>query len=394
LPVRRIVIDKADRLYQMPPELSDFISPGRKGLLKRRRDTIDLASFVWPIRHDPDATFEGEALLPANEKQIAALKEELAAWLSRTHGVNIVADKEIAIGGSGISGLIFRMALAYIDVGDVAFVPGIGVPLYRACVTACGGAPVPYTLSAKSEWVFQPDQLTTGLGRIARLLLLNSPHNPTGAELSAKQMSELAWVAGRQNILVVNDAAYASIAARRPASLLSVAGGKKIGVEVGSFAYQFGLPPLPLSYAVGSRDAIIGLEKTARLVPGNIPAYAVDLAIEAIRHFPNDNLLEIRKRLSRAASEATALLDLLNLERAGTPSVPFEWAKLERRTPSANLTRTLLRRFKIAVTPGLGFGENGEGFVRFSMLAGPEAFREATRRIRRSRLVRKREDEP
>ena len=393
MPVRRIVIDRADRLYHMPPELCDFISPGRKGLLKRRRDTIDLASFHWPVGYDPDAQFEGEALIPASDKQIAALKEELAAWLARTHGVNIAADKEIAIGGSGISGLIFRMALAYIDVGDVAFVPEIGVPLYRACVTACGGSPVPYTLSAKSEWVFQPERLSSGLGRIARLLFLNSPHNPTGAELSAKQMSELAWIAGRLNILVVNDAAYASISARPPASLLSVAGGKKIGVEIGSLAYQFGLPPLSLSYAVGSREAIAGLDKTARLVPGYIPAYSIDLAIEAIRHFPNDNLLEVRKRLSRAGSEATALLDLLNLERAGTPSVPFEWAKLERRTPSANLTRTLLRRFKISVAPGLGFGENGEGFVRFSLLAGPEAFREATKRIRRSRLVRKREEE-
>jgi len=391
LPVRRIVIDKADRLYQMPPDVSDFIAPWRKGLLKGRREMTDLASFVWPVGFEPNARFEGDALLPATVRQIASLKEELASWLSRTHGVNIVAEKEILIGG-GISSLVYQMALAYVDAGDVAFVPGVGVPLYRACVTACGGEPIPYGISAKSDWTPQSDRLKTRLGRVARLLFLNSPHNPTGSELSVKQMSELAWLAGRQNILVVNDAAYASISTRPPTSLLSVAGGKKIGVEVASFAYQFGLPPLSLGYAAGSREAISGLEKTTRLVHSYIPAFAVELAIEAIRRYPNEHIIEVRNRVARAASEATTLLDLLHLERAGKPSVPYEWAKLERRTPSTNLTRTLLRRFKIAVAPGLSFGENGEGFVRLSLLAGPEAFREAARRIRKSRLIRTRED--
>jgi LL-diaminopimelate aminotransferase len=393
LPVRRIVIDKANRLYQMPPEVSDFIAPGRMGLLRGRREVTDLALFVWPVGFEPDVRYEGDALLPASERQIASLKEELASWLSRTHGVRIVADKEILLGGGGISGLVHQMALAYIDVGDVAFVPGVGIPLYRACITACGGEPIPYGISAKTDWAPQSDRLKTGLGRVARLLFLNSPHNPTGSELSAKQMSELAWLAGRQNILVVNDAAYASISTRPPASLLSVPGGKKIGVEVASFAYQFGLPPLSLGYAAGSREAISGLEKTTRLAHSYIPSFAVELAIEAIRHYPNEHLAEVRNRIARAMSEATALLDLLHLERSGKPSVPYEWAKLERRTPSTNLAKTLLRRFKIAVAPGLSFGENGEGFVRFSLLAGPGAFREAARRIRKSRLTRKREEE-
>jgi aminotransferase len=392
LPVRRIVIDKADRLYQMPPDVSDFIAPRRKGLLKNRREMTDLASFVWPVGFETDASFDGAALLPASGRQIASLKEELAAWLSRTHGVNIVADKEVLIGGGGISNLVYQMALAYVDVGDVAFVPGVGIPLYRACVTACGGEPIPYSLSAKSDWAPQSDRLKSGVGRVARLLFLNSPHNPTGSELSVKQMSELAWLAGRQNILVVNDAAYASISSRPPTSLLSVAGGKKIGVEVASFAYQFGLPPLSLGYAAGSREAISGLEKTTRLVHSYIPSFAVELAIEAIRRYPNEQITAVRNRIDRAASEATTLLDLLHLERAGKPSVPYEWAKLERRTPSTNLSRTLLRRFKIAVAPGLSFGENGEGFVRLSLLAGQEAFREAARRIRKSRLIRARED--
>ena len=392
MPVRRIVIDKANRLYQMPPEVADFVSSGRKRMLRGRKDKIDLASFVWPVTFESGMGFEGDSLLPASERQLASLREELASWLTKTHGVNFASDKEIFVGG-GISSLVYQMALAYIDAGDVAFVPAVGIPIYRASVAACGGEPIPYGMSDKSDWVPQFDKLTTGLGRVARLLFLNSPHNPTGSEIAVKQMSELAWLAGRHNILVINDAAYAAMAARPPASLLSVVGGKKIGLEVASLSYQFGLPSLSLGYAAGNREAISGLKKTTRLARGYVPVLAVNLAIDAIRRYPNEQICEMRDRMTRASAEATTLLDLLHLERAGKPTVPYEWAKLERRTPSTNLTRTLLRRFKIAVVPGLGFGEHGEGFVRFSLLAGADAFREAVKRIRRSRLVRMRGDD-
>lgn len=393
MPVRKVIIDKANRLYQMPPAISDFVVPGHRLLAGKRSGVLDLASFFWPVVPDPDFRPEGDQLLAASSTGMAALKEELAGWLTRVHSARIVPDRELYIGG-GITSLAYQLTLAYVDTGDVAFVPGVGIPLYRSCVTACNGEPIPYPISAKTEWIPRFDRLNTGLGRVARLLFLNSPHNPTGAELSSKDLAELAWLAGRQNILIVNDAAYAAISSRAPASLLDTAGGKKVGVELGSFCYQFGLPPLPFGYAVGSREAISGMEKAARLVRRFVPAYAVELAIDAIRGYPSPGLTAIRDRISRASAEASQLMDLLRLEPAGRPTVPFEWAQTERRTPSTSIAKTLARRFGVLVTPGLSFGENGEGFFRFSLLASPGAFAEAARRIRKSRLIRKREDEP
>jgi aspartate/methionine/tyrosine aminotransferase len=392
LPVRKVVIDKANRLYQMPPEVNDFIPVGHKFFGLGRTDVIDLASFHWPVPFEGDPRPQGHQLSPASDQQIANLREELAGWLTRTHGTKILPDKEIFIGGN-ISTLAFQMALAYLDAGDAAFVPAVGVPLYRACVTACNGQPVPYSISAKSDWTPKFDRLNTGLGRVARLLYLNSPHNPTGVELTHKDLSELVWTAGRQNTLIVNDAAYASISPRLPVSLLAVVGGKKVGVELGSFAYQFGLPPLPFGYAVGSREAVSGLEKTARLTPRYLPASAVEAAIEAIRRHPSGSLLSVRERIGRSAAGAGELLELLHLERVGKTAVPFEWARIDRRLPSTNLARTLFRRFRIVVAPGLAFGENGEGYLRFSLLADPEAYAEACRRVRKSRLIRKPREE-
>jgi len=231
------------------------------------------------------------------------------------------------------------------------------------------------------------DRLNTGLGRVARLLFLNSPHNPTGSEMSEKELAELAWLAGRLNILLVNDAAYWAISARSPASLLSVSGSKRVGVELASFSYQFGLPPLSFGYAVGSREAISGLKRASRLLRSDLPAFFVDLALNAIRDYPSSDLISIRDHIERASAELNQLLDLLKLERSGKSTVPYGWARIEKRTPSTNLAKTLIRRFKLLVAPGLGFGENGEGFLRFSLLAGPKAFAEAVKRVKKSRTV-------
>jgi len=387
VPIRKVIIDKANRLYQMPPDIAEFVSSRRKKAAAGRDGLIDLAAFCWPVTFDADYCPDGDALLPASNEKVNQLKEELAAWLSRTHQIRVVPGKELFIGG-GISSLAFMLCLAYIDAGDVAFVPGLGIPVYRSVVTACNGEPIPYTVSVKNNWVPRFDRLNTGLGRVARLLFVNSPHNPTGSELTEKEMAELAWLAGRQNILLVNDAAYRAIPARSPVSMLDITGCKKVGVELASFSYQFGLPRLPFGYAVGNREAIRGLKKASRLLHPYLPTFFINLAIDAIRGHPLDGLTSVRERIDRAAAEAGQLLDLLGLERSGQSTVPFIWARIDKRTPSTNLAKTLLRRYKLLAAPGLSFGENGEGFLRFCLLAGPKAFAEAVRRVKKGRTMR------
>lgn len=388
MPIRKVVIDKANRLYQLPPAIAEFVPVRRKTGLIRRDNPIDLASFRWPITFAPEFVAAPEDLAPASSDKIDQLKEALADWLSRRHKVKIVPEKELFIGG-GITSLAYLLALAYLDSGDVAFVPGLGIPAYRAAVTACNGESVAYTVSVKNDWEPQFDRLTTRLSRAARLLFINSPHNPTGYEFGEKDLAALARQAGKLNLLLVNDAAYQSVSGRTPVSLLDIKGSRRVGIELASFSYQFGLPPLPFGYVVGNREAISGLKRSAKLLPSYLPAYFIDLALDAIAQYPSPPLVSIREQIHRASSEAGELLNQLNLERSGQPTVPFIWARIDRRTPSTDFAKTLLRRCGIQVAPGLGFGANGEGFVRLCLLAGPEAFSEASKRARKSRPVRK-----
>lgn len=390
MPVKRIIVEKANRLYQLPPDLMSFRQPDKDRRLLKKPELLDLAGFRWPA--PSDKTAPGEPLTMADKNSMLLLKELLAGWYQSVYGARLNPSKEVFIGDSITSNLLC-LALAFIDHGDIAFVPGLGVPLYRKAVAACGGEPVSYAISAQDDWLPDFERVGTRLGRVARALFVNSPHNPTGAELSEKNMADLVWLAGRENVLVVNDAAYQTVAGHRSASLMGVVGGKKVGVEVGSFVYHFGLPVMPLAFAVGNRDVISGLKQASSLINPHLFKQHVQAAAEAIRQYPNRALQDVRRQISTAAAEATAFMERLRLEKAGQDSVPFAWARLPRRSPSQRAADRLLKRARILVVPGAAFGDIGEGYLRLSLTAGAEAFRHARERIGKRRAVQLTEEE-
>jgi len=288
--------------------------------------------------------------------------------------------------GGGITQLVNLLALAYVDSGDVAFVPSLGIPLYRAAVTACNGEPIGYSVSSKSDWKPQFDRVGTRLGTVARLLFINSPHNPTGVGLGEKEFSELVWLASRENILLVNDFAYGSVPSPSPVSLMSVSGGKKVGVEIGNLSYLLGLPRIPLGFVAGHSEVISGLKRVAELSRPHTPRYFVEMARAGLRRYPSEQLKEVKNRFSANAAAAARLIRAMELEPSGSQGVPFLWAKIGSRASSTTTARNLYRRHRLLVVPGSSFGENGEGFLRLSLTVGSEQYEAAAKRIERGRM--------
>lgn len=388
--VKRVVIERANRVYQCPPDvMASVITDGRPSLI-RRSQAIDLASFIWPVPFEQDQLPNEKGMAPARDADLFKLKEDLAEWYDKLYRTKLNPERELFIGG-GITHLVNLLTLAYIDNGDVAFVPGLGIPLYRAAVTVCNGEPISYSISSKNGWLPQFDRVGTRLGMVARLLFINSPHNPTGLELTEKDLSELIWLAGRENILLVNDFAYGAISNRKPASLLSVAGGKKVGIEIGNLSYLLGLPPLPLGYVAGHRDVIAGLKRVSELNPVHIPQYYVDIARAGLRHFPSAPLKKVRSGIADSVVAAAPLIKVAEMEQAGNNGVPFLWGKIDARASSATTARNLYRRHRLLVVPGSSFGENGEGFLRFSLTAEASQFEAAAKRIERGRMKKESE---
>ncbi len=386
MPIKKVIIDKANRLYQLPPELDSIIPRRKKRGLLKKSELIDLSSFNWPIEFDKDIN-EDFDFSPASSDKLTELKDELAGWFNSYHDVKIIPEKEIFI-GAGISGILFNLSMAFVDNGDIVFVPEIGVPLYKKVTAACGGQPVNYSVSHKNDWLPDFEKVNSRLGRVARLLYLNNPHNPTGAELSEKELENLIWIAARENITVVNDAAYQALSSRKQTSLLTIKGGKKVGIEVYSFPYQFGLPSFPFGFAVGNKEVINGLKSAAKINNPFIPNFMVNLALRAISRFPDEHIKNFRLQMTQSTAPLNEIMDILSLEKCSFDTIPFVWAKIKRRSRSRNAANILYRRSRILVTPGTAFGDTGEGFLRFSLTASKKDYENALDRIKKKiRLI-------
>jgi len=385
--IKRVLIDRATRLHQSPPDILSTLQSESKTTLIRKADLIDLGSFNWPIILENDQSPPANRLKQASSGDFERLKESIAEWMGHHHRVKINASKEIHIGG-GLQNLILSITMAFLDPGDIAFVPELGIPMYRRGIIASGGEPISYSVNHKESWLPRFDRLQSRLGSVARLLILNSPHNPTGVRLNEKRIAELIWLAARENILIVNDASLQSLCGSQSTSMLSIEGGSKVGVELYSFPELLGLPDLPFGFIVGNRDVIAGLNAISKTLPVHIPAYWVDLAIEGFRKFPLQSLADVRKQFELSSAKADKLLEKLDLEKVSQSNSPFIWAKIGRRRSSLATARLLYRRNRILVAPGSTFGISGEGYLRFSLTSKPADYQKSASRIKnRSKLL-------
>ncbi len=385
MPAKKVVIEKADRVYQLPPPLFTTLPKEREKSLLKKTDILNFSRFIWPVQQE-EVMLISDSLKPASANKLAGVKSELANWFEKQHGVQLDSDKEIYI-GAGVRNLILNIGLAFIDRGELVFVPELGYPHYKRTVAACGGDVVPYSVSAKSDWLPDFSTVSSPIGRITRMLFLNSPHNPTGAALNEKDLNKLTAIASKENVMVINDAAYQSLSDSNPHSLLSAKGGTKIGAEIYSFSYTFGVTSIPFGFVAGHSEIINGLTQIASLSPQPVLNLYCDLALDAIRQFPNYALKAARRQISESRAEAMKLFDLLELEPSGYNTVPFVWGRISGRRSSVVAAKILYHSGKIVALPGSEFGENGEGYLRFSLTAPPETYVKAIHRVKKKKRL-------
>lgn len=390
--IKKVLIDKANRLYQFPPDLFSFISGDEKPSLIKKTGIIDLGRFQWTIPFPQKQSSEISDLKHASNESITELKNSIADWFYEKEKVRLIPEKEIFIGGR-ISSILLNIGLAFIDNSDIVFVPETSLPLYRKIVTTAGGEPVNYAISHKTNWSPNFERLASRLGKTSRLLFLNSPHNPTGSELTHKELENIIWIAARENIALVNDAAYQSFSHNKHSSLIGTASGKKVGVEVYSFSYCFGLPQLPFGFVIGNKDIIAGLKQVSRLSQDYIPEFYINMANHAI-HNPNNQQIEnFKKNIQKTKAASIQLLEILNLDDKSKGSLPFIWAEIPKRKNSNTIATQLYRKYRIISAPGSAFGDAGEGYLRFSLTTDPINYSDAYERIKKKKRLLKTEKE-
>jgi alanine-synthesizing transaminase len=316
------------------------------------------------------------------------LRLAITDWYQRRYGVKLDPDSE-AIVTIGSKEGIAHLALAILDQGDVVLAPTPTYPIHQYGCIIAGAQVQGVPLRSSGEEFY--DELTALVRRTwprPKLLVMNFPHNPTTATVDLRFMMRVADFARENEIMIAHDLAYADLCfdGYRAPSFMQVEGARDIGVEFFTLSKSYNMPGWRVGFAVGNREMIGALARLKSYFDYGIFA-PVQVAAIAALNGPQDCVAEINQTYR---SRRDTLVNGLN--RSGWPvekpkATMFVWAPIPEQfhaMGSMEFAKYLIAEAKVAVSPGVGFGADGDGFVRFALIENEHRTRQALRGIRRA----------
>ena len=380
------------RIKRLPPYVFNAIG---ELCLKARRAGEDIIDFGMGNPDDATpphivAKLVEAAAKPPNHRYsvsrgVYKLRLAICDWYKRRYGVEFDPDSE-AIVTIGSKEGIAHLALAILDQGDVVIAPTPTYPIHQyGCVIA--GAQVQGVPLRNGDEFF--DEMMAVVSRCwprPKLLIISFPHNPTTAIVDLGFMKRVVDFAREHGILVVHDFAYADLCfdGYKAPSIMEVPGAREVAVEFFTLSKSYNMPGWRVGFAVGNREMIAALSRLKSYFDYGMFA-PVQVAAIAALNGPQDCVTEIVENYRRRRD---VLVDGLN--RAGWPlrkprATMFVWAPIPealRPMGSLEFAKFLLAEAKVAVSPGVGFGADGDEFVRFALIENEHRTRQALRGIK------------
>lgn len=383
-------IDLAQRLKNLPPYLFIEIDRKKKEKIAQGKDVIDLG-VGDPDLPTPDYIIDKLCQAVRNPvthryplgKGLADFREAIAAWYKKRFGVVLDAETEI-LPLIGSKEGIAHMPLAFINPQDTALVPDPCYPPYKSGVILAGGRVYLMPLLEQNEFLPDLDDIDYQVAKDAKLMYLNYPNNPTSAVATEDFYKSAVAFADKHNIMIVHDAAYSEISydESRPASFLQQKGAKEVGIEFHSLSKTFNMTGWRIGFACGHKDMIAGLAKVKQNIDSGIFEAIQHAGIEALA-YESDHLSEI---VNIYKERRDILVEGLNEVgwKVSTPKATFYvWVPVPPGYTSMELSAALLDKANVVTTPGIGFGENGEGYIRLALTVDKERIKEALARIKK-----------
>lgn len=377
----------AARVNALPPYL--FAALDAK-LSERRAQGVDVISLGVgdPDLPTPDYVLDAmrEAIAdPATHRYPSYIgspefRRSVASWYRRRFDVGLDPDTEVmALIGSkeGLGHLSF----AFVDPGEEALVPDPGYPVYATSTRLAGGTPV--SLPMPAEKGFLPDLTAVSPTSRTKVLWLNFPTNPTAAVADLATFEESVAFAREHDLLLVHDAAYSEITfdGYVAPSVLQVPGAKDVALEFGSLSKSFNMTGWRIGWAVGSAQALraLGVVKT-NLDSGQ--STAIQRAAIAALEQPWEALDGLRAIYRDRRDRIVGTLNSLGWSLEAPLGSCYVWVPTPPGSTSTEFADMLLDRAGVFVAPGSGYGDRGEGFVRFSLTVADDRLDEALDRMR------------
>jgi LL-diaminopimelate aminotransferase len=303
----------------------------------------------------------------------------VAAWYARRFGVELDPETEVmALIGSKEG--IAHIAFAYVDPGDEALIPDPGYPVYGISTRLAGGTAV--RLSTLAERGFLPDLSAAEVSERTKAMWLGYPANPTAAVADLDTFTEAVEFCRAHDVLLLHDAAYSEITFDGfvAPSVLEVPGAKDVALEFGSASKSYNMTGWRIGWAVGSAEAIraLGVVKT-NVDSGQFTA--VQRGAIAALEGPQEHLDELRATYQRRRDIVVETLNALGWSLKPPLGSCYVWAPVPVGETSTSFADRLLDDAGVFVAPGNGYGERGEGYVRFSLTVPDNRLAEAMERL-------------
>lgn len=382
-----------NRIKRLPPYVFGIVNALKMEARHRGEDIIDLGMGNPDLpspRHVVDKLIEA-AQNPKNHrysasKGITHLRMAICEWYKRRYNVELDPESE-AVATIGSKEGLSHLVLSLIEPGDVVLTPTPAYPIHPYSVIIAGGEVRSIPIGKGIDFFKEMENAYKNTLPRPRALIINFPHNPTTACVDIDFFRKVVDFAKENDLIVIHDLAYADLVfdGYEAPSILQVPGAKDIAVEFFSLTKSYSMPGWRVGFCVGNPDIVGALIKIKSYLDYGMFQPIQIAAIIALRG-PQQCVEEGRKTYE---GRRDVLID--GLKNAGWIVEPpkatmFVWAEIPepfRKTGSLEFSKLLIKEAGVAVSPGIGFGDGSDNFVRFALVENEHRIRQATRGIKR-----------
>jgi LL-diaminopimelate aminotransferase len=386
----------ANRIDKIPPYLFTAIS---RKIAEKRAAGVDVITFaigdpdIPTPRHILDSLHEA-AEDPANHRYpesdgLPELRRAMANWYEKRFGLTFDPDKEVQPLLGSKEG-INNVALCLVDPGDVVLIPNPGYPPYTSGTIFAGGEP--YYMPLLEENGFLPDfnAIPEDIARRAKLLWLNYPNNPTGAVADLAFFEEAVQYAKQYDLAICHDGPYSEVAydGYKPVSFLQAEGARDVGIEFHSLSKSFNMTGWRIGWAIGNPTLIDALFRVKDNLDSGISQAIQRMAITALEG-PQDCIDEHNAIYQRRRDLLVDALRSCGMRVQAPKASLYVWARVPEGFTSADFAARVIEDIGVVLTPGSGYGQYGEGYVRLSITTPDDRVEEGARRLKEWRVANK-----
>ena len=388
------IIRFATRMEQLPPYLFGMINKMKMEKRRNGDDVIDLG-MGNPMDPTPDAVIEKLVEVAKDPKAhrypessgMPHLKIEIAKYYKRHYDIDLDAEREtyFTIGSKeGIS----HLCLAIMGPGDSVLVPAPAFPVHIYAAVIAGATVMKIPIAPEKSFLDRIINVCESCYPKPRVLLLNYPHNPTGVVTDLNFFKEVVKLAKRFKFMVINDFAYSKICfdGYKAPSFLEAPGARDVGVEFGSFSKSYNMAGWRIGYCVGNEQMVQALGKIKGYFDYGIFSAIQVAGIIALRDC-DDTIIELCKTYETRRDILCASLERMGWEITKPKAGMFVWAKIPApfdKMGSMQFAIEMMNRANVAVAPGAGFSDEGEGYLRLALVENEERLKQAARQMKKA----------